>query len=59
MTGWYTHLKTGNRYFVLAEVTNSTNGNNGQAMVLYRNEAGQFFVREKEEFEQKFVKETP
>lgn len=51
-----THLKTGKLYEVvmLNYIINATNDQDGQRMVLYRNEKNEFFVREFAEFEQKF-----
>ena len=51
----YCHIKTGNTYQYIEEVVNATNKNDGEAMILYcRN--GKYFVREKTEFFEKFVK---
>ena len=53
----YKHLKTGNIYEVIRDdVLNCTNANDEQIMVLYKNEQSPelFFVREKNEFLQKF-----
>lgn len=48
------HNKTGNIYQVFdTEVIDCTNARDGQLMILYYRE-GKFFVREKQEFEQKF-----
>ncbi len=46
--------KHGELYTALGEVTNATNAQDGQVMVLYINYKGQLFVREKEEFDEKF-----
>lgn len=43
-------------YKVLDEVTNSTNENDGQVMVLYQDLKGKKYVREKSEFLEKFEK---
>lgn len=48
------HNKTGNLYFAIADVLNCTNAQDDQKMVLYVNTDGMMFVREKEEFWQKF-----
>lgn len=48
------HLKTGNIYFLLQPVLNVTNAQDGQKMCLYVNMKGQAFVREHNEFWQKF-----
>ena len=53
----FKHLKTGDTYFMLRDdVINCTNANDHQTMVLYRREGYPelIFVREKEEFFQKF-----
>lgn len=48
--------KNCNKYFVINKfVRNCTNEQDGQMMVLYRNEEGQVFVRESSEFWEKFV----
>lgn len=55
----YEHLKTGNIYeLVRDDVINCTNANSEQIMVLYKNpqHPDLIFVREKEEFFQKFKK---
>lgn len=55
----FEHLKTGNTYEVLREdVINCTNTNNDQIMVLYKRPEypDLIFVREKDEFNQKFKK---
>lgn len=49
-----THIKTGNTYFMCNIVTNTTNENDGQAMVLYYSMTGISFVREFNEFIEKF-----
>jgi hypothetical protein len=57
MTKQFKHLKTGNIYqMVRDDVINCTNANDDQIMVLYRREdcPELIFVREKEEFYQKF-----
>ena len=49
------HIKTGNVYVMEEqEAINATNDNDGQVMVVYRNEEGHTFVREKREFWNKF-----
>ena len=50
------HKKTGNIYYVVDYVTNCTNKNDGEEMVLYKNQIGYIFVRESEEFWEKFDK---
>jgi hypothetical protein len=53
----YKHLKTGNVYYVTHEnVLLATNNSpdEGKPHVLYLNQAGDYFVREAQEFEQKF-----
>ena len=50
-----THIKTGNTYFMCDLVTNTTNENDGQPMVLYYSmHNGRRFVREFNEFIEKF-----
>lgn len=49
-----THIKTGNTYFMYDIVTNATNENDGQQMVLYYSLDGMRFVREVNEFIEKF-----
>ena len=51
------HLKTGHFYELENNnVINATNASDGQLMCLYYNAAGQAFVREYNEFWQKFEK---
>ena len=53
----FRHLKTGNPYIMVRDdVINCTNANDHQTMVLYRRPdyPELIFVREKEEFYQKF-----
>lgn len=55
----YKHLKTGNIYYLLRDdVINCTNANDHQTMVLYKRDGypDLIFVREKEEFFEKFKK---
>ena len=57
MTTKFKHLKTGNTYEMIRDdVKNCTNANDGQTMVLYKRDGfpDLIFVREKEEFYQKF-----
>lgn len=49
------HNKTGNLYFLLQDVINATNAQDGQKMCLYVNTKGQMFVRERKEFFEKFT----
>lgn len=49
------HDKTGKRYFALRNVLNCTNKDDGTVMVLYCNMDGEVFVRERDEFWQKFT----
>lgn len=50
----YVHTSTGNGYYVRSlEVTNATNAQDGQAMVLYQRE-GELYVRENQEFMERF-----
>lgn len=51
----YKHKKTGNLYWKVGECINATNANDGQQMVIYRNADGMNFVREVNEFYEKFV----
>ena len=54
---WYLHKKTGKRYFATCEVTDCTNSRDGTISVLYSldtDDEGGFFVREKQEFLEKF-----
>lgn len=52
---YWRHIKTGNIYVRLMEVINSTNGeNDGQLMIVYESRANEKFVREKNEFLEKF-----
>lgn len=48
------HLKTGHIYIALGYIINATNAQDGQVMMLYANEHGETFVREKHEFWEKF-----
>jgi len=51
---WYaTHLKTGDEYRVIGEAIDATNTLDSQPVVIYRGN-GQTFVREKQEFNEKF-----
>ena len=53
----FRHLKTGNIYEMLRnDVINCTNANSEQIMVLYKSDLhqGKLFVREKNEFYEKF-----
>lgn len=53
--GKATHLKSGRIYSIIDDnVINSTNVNDGEIFVLYRNDEGMLFVRKKEEFDIKF-----
>jgi hypothetical protein len=56
MSDYATHKKTGNKYRVEhVDITNATNGeHDGERMVLYSNKNGQKFVREYQEFKEKF-----
>ena len=48
------HLKTGHIYFLMNKVLDCTNGREDTEMVLYMNEEGVHFVREANEFWEKF-----
>ena len=50
----YRNKKTGNVYEVIGNAINATNTNDGQIMVMYKNDSGEIFVREKKEFYEKF-----
>lgn len=52
----YRHNKTGNMYTMISEAIDATNSRDGQVVVIYQNKKGEFFVREKSEFLQKFTK---
>lgn len=52
------HKKTGKLYVALGVIINATNACDGQKMVLYANEHGMTFVREYEEFWEKFERYT-
>ncbi|MCF8354327.1 MAG: hypothetical protein K9H48_07725 [Melioribacteraceae bacterium] len=57
LSGKYTHIKTGNLYFVEGVVVNATNSQDGQLMVLYGpSGSNKLFVREISEFFQKLPK---
>ena len=47
--GKWVHNKTGHIYVVISMVTNTTNKNDGDQMVLYQRN-GMFFVRDVKEF---------
>lgn len=51
------HNKTGNIYNIInvGKIVNCTNEQDGQEMILYYRD-GKFFVREREEFEEKFTR---
>ena len=49
----YINNKSNKPYFLLGEVINATNENNGQKMFLY-SDGEHFYVREQEEFKNKF-----
>lgn len=53
----YYNLKNGRRYYLLDdEVTNSTNAQDGERMVLYTDESQtRLFVRSYDEFQNKFM----
>lgn len=51
------HTKTGNRYIIVDEVVDATNERDGLVVVLYKNESGRMFVRDKDEFWMRFVAE--
>ena len=52
----YLHVKSNEVYQVISEkITNATNKDSGNIMVLYANEVGELFVREISEFKNKFT----
>ena len=56
----YVHNKTNNIYIMVdEEVIDCTNSSEDKYMVLYHNLSGQFFVREREEFFEKFTAISP
>lgn len=53
----FRNKKNGNLYYALDTVTNATNAQDDQEMILYRPaESDRLFCREREEFNQKFVR---
>lgn len=54
----YIHKKTGKVYESDMTVINATNKDDGQIMVLYHDERGNYFVREEKEFFKKFCVES-
>jgi len=57
LTFKYRHNKTGRIYHVIpGDVFNATNAQDGQKMVLYRNDVGNMYVRERAEFNEKFTR---
>lgn len=53
----YINNKTGVKYVIGPnDVINTTNAQDGQEMIIYMNNAGVHFVREKKEFFEKFTK---
>lgn len=50
----YVHKKTGKDYESDMMVINATNDCDGQIMVLYHDDKGNYFVREEKEFFSKF-----
>jgi len=51
----FRNKKNGNLYFALGNVTNATNAQDDQEMILYRPvKSERLFCREREEFSQKF-----
>lgn len=51
----YINKKTGKSYESDMTVINATNAQDGQIMILYHDNRGNFFVREEHEFFQKFT----
>ena len=52
----FRHKKTGNIYTIVDTAINCTNSQDGQVMVIYKNNNDQIFVREIREFNDKFEK---
>lgn len=53
---WVKNKKNGKIYLVIdRDVVNATNSQDGQRMILYIDENGDYYVREFEEFYNKFV----
>lgn len=49
------HKKTGNKYYIIQEnIIDATNSRDGETVILYENEQGMKFVRETNEFWNKF-----
>lgn len=51
----YIHKKTGKSYESDMTVINATNAQDGQIMILYHDNSGNYFVREEHEFFEKFT----
>jgi hypothetical protein len=52
------NIKTGEKYRIMVDAIDTTNIRDGTEVIVYRNmETGKVFVREKEEFYIKFLKE--
>lgn len=55
----WVHKKTGTLYMKMYDAIDATNSRDGIEVVVYANEQGMVFVREKKEFEEKFyIKES-
>ena len=52
--GYFKHIKTGKIYNAVGCAINATNANDGQTMVVYRNDDNNYFTREINEFKEKF-----
>lgn len=52
----YVHLKTGNKYFLIEESRMKIPGGGWVDSIIYSNNKGYFFVREKVDFYNKFKK---
>jgi hypothetical protein len=48
------HLKTSNLYTVIGEASNCTNGLEHEVLILYTNDLGKVFARNRNEFWEKF-----
>ena len=54
----FIHIKTQNKYTIVGSAIDATNERDGLAVVVYRNNQGALFVRDKQEFLTKFVLDT-
>lgn len=56
---YYRHNKTGHIYEYMREAIDATNGHDDKKMVVYHNQEGLTFVRERDEFHAKFTALSP